>query len=88
MSDTEVKQELIVNDRRSLTLNGVISIAEFGNDCLTLQTCGGEVTVEGEDLKIESLTKEDGSILVQGKISGVFYRDNTPKQGFLKKLFG
>ena len=88
MSDTEIKQELRINDRRTLALNGVISIAEFGDECLTLETVGGEVSVEGEDLKIDSLTKEDGSILVLGKISGVFYRDKGSKPGFFKRLFG
>ena len=85
---TVVKQELVVKDGRLLSLDGVVSVDALGDDYLTVNTVSGSITVEGESLKIESLTKEDGKIKVIGKISGVFYKETVEKQGLFKRLFG
>ena len=43
---------------------------------------------EGSNLKIESLTKEDGVITVSGSISGVFYKTDKVKSGIFSRMFG
>ena len=54
------KQELCIKDRSVLTLDGVLNVEGFGDDYLNIATKCGRVIVEGSNLKIESLTKEDG----------------------------
>ena len=79
--------QLVISNREKLTVNGVINVESFGEDYLILNTTLGELTVEGEDLKIESLTKENGEILIVGKIDGMFYKSEKSEKGFFKKIF-
>ncbi|MBO7275447.1 MAG: YabP/YqfC family sporulation protein, partial [Clostridia bacterium] len=47
---------------KKLTVNGVINVLEFTDSFMILKTNLGLVSIEGAELKIESLTKEDGAI--------------------------
>jgi len=78
---------LLITDRDKLEINGVINVESFGEDYLILNTTLGQITIEGNDLKIESLTKENGEILIVGKINGLFYKDEKGERGFFKKIF-
>ena len=84
----EVKQELFVKDGKSLSLDGVVSVDGLSDDYLTVNTVSGSISIEGEGLRIDSLTKEDGRIKVIGRIRGIFYKDKQEKEGIFKKLFG
>ena len=81
------RYQLLISDRERLVINGVINVEGFGEEFLILNTSLGELTVEGCELKIESLTKENGEILITGKINGVFYKDEKSEKGFLRKIF-
>lgn len=87
MEDFE-KQSITLVDRRILTMGGVNDIAGFDEDCVILDTTMGRITVEGKEMKIESLTKEGGNILIKGDISGIFCSD-TPakKKGLFERWF-
>ncbi len=86
--DTNLKKyELLIKNREILTLNGVINVESFGEDYLTLCTDLGEVIVEGKELKIESLQKEGGEIMIKGMIDGIFYKEKRNEKGFFKKIF-
>ena len=74
--------ELIIKDRRLLTVDGVKNVQSFGEDYLRIETVMGILNIEGGELKIESLTKEDGKIQVVGNISGIFYENQKTKRGF------
>ena len=79
--------QLTINNREKLSMNGVINVEGFGEEYLLLNTAIGELTIEGSDLKIESLTKENGEIVILGKINGLFYREEKSEKGFFKKIF-
>ena len=79
--------QLTINNREKISMNGVINVEGFGEEYLHLNTAIGELTIEGSDLKIESLTKENCEIVILGKINGLFYREEKSEKGFFKKLF-
>lgn len=78
-------QTLVMTDGRELTLDGVVDIIGFLDGEITLECEGGNITVEGDGLKIDSLIKEGGKISVKGNITGIF---RTPakkdKRGFFR----
>ena len=76
---------MTVTDRRTLVLNGVKNVESFDEEYVSLMTENGRVNVEGRELKIESLSKDGGNILIVGSISGVYYLGDEPRQ---KGLFG
>lgn len=78
---------LSVKERNHLIINGVINIESFDESYITLEIGDGRISVEGVGLKIESLSKEDGEILVSGKINGVFYNEKR-KVGKFRGIFG
>ena len=88
MSEASIKNfQTIINGRESIKLNGVISVDGFGEDYILLNTSLGELTIEGNNLKIENLTKDTGEISVLGKISALFYKDEKIVKGLFKKMF-
>ena len=73
----------------SFTMDGVNDIRGFDEGDVSLDTKSGKITVEGKDLKIESLSKEDGHIFVSGDISGVFCdREVEKSKGLIKRMLG
>ena len=78
-----IHQELILKDRKNLILNGVINILDFSDVELTIETAFGTVVVEGEEMKIENLSKDERVVTVGGKIDGFYYQ----KQREKKRLF-
>ncbi len=88
MSDDAVKKStLTICDRKILTLDGVDNVLGFDSGYVTLSTSLGKVGVEGEELKIESLTKDNGTVIITGSISGVFYSEEKASFGVFKGLF-
>lgn len=87
MENKTAHTELKIKNKNTVTLDGVVNIIGFDPGYVSLETDSGRVTLEGSELKIESLEKSTGEILVTGKISGVFYSESKPKSG-LSKWFG
>ena len=75
-------QTITVTNLKTFTMSGVTDIAAFDGDYILLDTSMGRISVEGKDLKIQSLTKENGEILVFGDITGVFVTPIKEKKGF------
>lgn len=77
------KQTLVLEERKRLKVNGVSDIASFSEEYLELSTIMGTLCVEGGEMKIEELSRDTGTILITGEITGVFYNNKNQK----KKLF-
>ena len=79
MSNVE-KNTLTLIDRTRLSLNGVENVGSFDDAFVKIVTALGELFVEGEELKIKDLSHERGEILIEGKISAVYYKDKLQKK--------
>jgi hypothetical protein len=54
----------------------------FDSDYVLLESSLGRITVEGDELAIESLLKDSGEVLIIGRISGLFYsQDGSGRKG-------
>ncbi|MBQ8303120.1 MAG: YabP/YqfC family sporulation protein [Clostridia bacterium] len=80
--------DLNVKNRNLLTLNGVVNVESFDENYLSLSLAEGSVCVEGENLKIESLRRDNGEIEISGRITGVYYTDNKKLKTRFSKFFG
>lgn len=79
--------KLIIENRKLLCLDGVVHVVGFDEDYVSLDTSLGRVVIEGEGMKIESLTRDDGVIRISGEISAVFYTEIKTKSGVLRRIF-
>lgn len=82
------KGTLTVTDRVCVTLDGVNNVEGFDDTYVLLDTKSGKVAIEGSNMKIESLSADNGVILIRGNINSVYYSDKKAGKGFLSRLFG
>ena len=82
------KNKITVVIGHSFSMAGVENIRGFDEGYVSLDTSSGRISVEGSDLKIESLSKDDGCVFIRGSVSGVFIAAEEKKRGFFGKIFG
>ena len=78
---------LCVRERKNVTIDGVENVLGFDESYVSLMTVAGRIVVEGQGLKIESLSKENGEISIIGKIDGVLYAEEKGAKGILARIF-
>lgn len=81
--------EIYLKHRREMNINGVKDVDSFDEGMTVLQTVDGELTVEGEGLKIGTLDTDKGIVTVSGKINAVYYSsdESSEKRGLMSRLF-
>lgn len=85
----KLPHNVILEDRRSLTVSGVSDVDSFDEQAVLVFTDLGELTVKGEDLHISRLSLEVGELLVEGKINSLSYSESRAQQsgGFWSRVF-
>ncbi len=70
---TEKKHSVVMQSRRKLDIDGVIDVLDFDSSCVNINTNMGIMSIEGESLKIISLSKETGKMYIEGNIDSLYY---------------
>ena len=81
-------QNLILEDRKRLTVTGVEEVDGFDEAWVQIRTAAGELTVRGEGLHVELLSVETGELRITGEISEMSYAEPTERRGLLGRLVG
>ena len=83
--------ELVVNNRKTSMVTGVIDVLSFDLNEILLETEQGMTMVKGTDLHVNRLSLEKGEVDLSGNIDSISYSDvhAGAKQGenLLSKLF-
>lgn len=83
--------KLIINNRKTSTVTGVLDVLSFDLNEILLETEQGMLMVKGSDLHVNRLTVEKGEVDLSGTIDSISYSDikQTGIQGenFFAKLF-
>ncbi|MCL2034430.1 MAG: sporulation protein YabP [Oscillospiraceae bacterium] len=83
----KMKHNVIMENRRTLTVTGVMDIDSFDEETVTVFTEHGELTIKGRDLHINKIDVDTGDLLMEGDVDSLSYSDNLPqKGGFFSKL--
>lgn len=85
----KLPHNLILEDRRALSVSGVADIDSFDEQSVILFTDLGELTVKGYNLHINKLNVDTGELTLEGEIYSLSYADEQPQKngGFLSKIF-
>ena len=75
------EHELILKDRKSLKITSVVSVKDFTENELIIETNQGLMLISGNELRIENLSKADGVISISGKIDAIEYKAASGKKG-------
>jgi len=81
MTEERIPHKLTLNERKNLTMTGVTEVLRFDETAVMLKTALGVVEVQGQDLKLKTLSLEGGQMAVEGHISALIYEE--PREGGL-----
>lgn len=84
------KSSLSLENRKKLTLSGVSEVLSFDDEKIDLTTKLGDLTIKGQDLKMNKLDVQNGDVVIVGCISSMVYTGKEikkNKESILSKLF-
>ena len=79
------KHTLSMENREKAALTGIAEVLAFDENQVILRTDGGEIAMTGENLHVTKLMLDDGQLVVEGRIDGVFYTQKKPRRSFFGK---
>ena len=86
MDELQLPHKLTLQQREHLTMDAVTEVLRFDENLIALKTQLGELTIQGQDLRLKTLSAEGGQLAVTGHICALIYEE--PRQpGFLRRLF-
>jgi len=80
-------QNIIIEDRKKLTLSGVKDVISFDDETLLLETVLGRLTVKGAGLHIVNYDTASGDLFAEGKIYAAVYTSDEKNGGFFSRVF-
>ena len=84
------KSSLNLENRKKLTLSGVVEVMSFDEEKISLTTKLGNLTIKGEELKMNKLDVQNGDVIIIGNIASMVYNGKVTKksgESLLSKLF-
>ena len=79
---------VFLQERRSLTVTGVLDIGRFDEEEIAVMTDMGELSIKGQGLHLNRVDVEDGELTVEGVLDSLTYSDApADRGGFLARLF-
>jgi len=86
MTEEQFPHKLTLQERKSLTMTGVTEVVSFEESAVVLRTGLGTLMVQGQELKLKTLSLEGGQMAVDGHISALIYEE--PREGgFWQRLW-
>ena len=87
-STVSAPHQVVIEERRRLTVSGVMDVERFDENAIVLATAKGSMVVEGENLHIEKLSLDGGDLKVEGDIDSVTYGEeqSAGHGGFFARL--
>ena len=86
--DPAAAHQLLLNDRRLLSLSGVSDVDSFDETAVAASTSLGELSIRGRALQITRLSLETGELTLEGQIDSLQYTESSARSGgFFSRLF-
>ena len=80
---------IIIENRKNITISGVMDIDSFDEESVILFTELGELTVRGVNLHINKIDVNSGDLSMEGEVESLSYSQAEPRKGsgFFSRLF-
>jgi len=88
--NTSMIQNLILENRKKLSISGVLDVLSFDDQVVVVETELGLLNIKGDNLRINKLSLDTAEIIVEGEIYSLNYSDKNldKKSGsLLDKIF-
>lgn len=90
MMNTNIVQNLILENRGKLSVSGVNDVLSFDDQVVMVDTELGLLTVKGENIRINKLSLDTAEVIIEGGISSLTYSQNKQEKAsgtLLSKIF-
>ena len=74
-NNSNVIQNLILENREKLTITGVVDVLSFDDQIVIVETQLGLLTIKGENLRINKLSLDSLEVIIEGQIFNLGYSD-------------
>ncbi len=78
----QLPHKLTLNERKQLTMTGVTEVVSFDDTAVVLHTQLGTLEIQGESLKLKTLSIDGGQVAVDGHICALIYEEPRSSHGF------
>ena len=79
---------LTLCERKKLAMTGATEVVSFDESAVILRTSLGLLSVQGQELKLKTLSLEGGQVAVDGQISALIYEQPRPAGSLWQRLMG
>lgn len=86
----DYKGNIVLEDRKKMTLTGVIEVISFDDEKISLNTQLGPLTIKGTNLKMNKLDVQNGDVMIVGEVYYIVYSGKEAKkekESLIGKLF-
>jgi sporulation protein YabP len=85
----KANHNMILENRKSLSISGITDVDSFDDKAICLYTQLGELTIQGKELHIDSMSVESGDMTITGDIWAIVYgdKDRHGPVSALRRLF-
>ena len=80
---------LLLDNRRRLTLTGFIEVHTIEENKICLSTKLGGLTIKGSNMKINKIDLQSGDVIIIGDIDSLIYKDkkkSCKKENLIKRI--
>ncbi len=85
--NTNKYSNLILDNRKKLSVTGVEDVAGFNDESVSLKTVNGDLLVGGSKLHISKLDLDTGNVELEGVINSLHYSREKNDKSFMQRLF-
>ena len=82
------QHRMVVNNRKSCSLTGVIDVVAFDEGEVILETDMGVLMTKGHDLHVKRLDLEKGEVDIEGRMDSFFYSEQKNLAAKGESFFG
>ena len=86
--NTNIIQNLILENRKKLNVSGVNDVLSFDDQVVIVDTELGLLTIKGENIRITKLSLDTAEIIVEGEISNLSYSQSKQEKSSGTSLLG
>lgn len=79
--EAEVRHRLEMFERQRLCIDGVRHVDSFTEEQIAIDTNMGFMVLSGENLHITQLNLDQSTMMIEGFVNSIVYRETGPKKG-------
>ena len=85
--NVRLNQNIIVENRKKITLTGVKDVLSFDEETVVLDTSLGKLTIKGAGLHIANFDTKSGDLSAEGRLYALAYTSDEKSGGIFSRIF-